>query len=416
MFENIRVIIMSKFTAVCCGLCFYLIPLIFSSCQVSQADSNTTNSATVNSAKVDTTFSVFLKHYDRFFETNFKVSECPGAAVVIVKDTTVVYQKGFGVKQIHTKDSVDLHTVFRWASLSKGISSILAANVVDQGLLEWNQKLVAILPSFLLKNKKQTNRLTIKHLLSHTTGLYPYTFSKQIQRGMPLDRLITLLKNTPVVAKEGTTYAYQNAVFSVIEKILKKQTQQSFADLITQRIFEPAGMTDASTNYEAISQNPNVALPHVWNTHTKKYYLRKIHKRYYNVAAAGGVNGSISDMGDYLKILLGLRPSIISARSLQQVFTQEICTSHQYNYVNLWEGVTDSYYALGFRVMDYHGRTILYHGGNVNNYKSQLMVDPNNRIAIGVLFNAPNSYNGAVIPTFLNYFDFYKHMAKNNTN
>jgi len=52
--------------------------------------------------------SFFLGHYDKFFATNFNVSECPGAAVVIVKDTTVIYKKGFGVKQINTQDSVDV--------------------------------------------------------------------------------------------------------------------------------------------------------------------------------------------------------------------------------------------------------------------------------------------------------------------
>ena len=50
---------------------------------------------------------LFLEHYDKFFATNFNVSECPGAAVVIVKDSTVIYKKGFGVKKIHSRDSVD---------------------------------------------------------------------------------------------------------------------------------------------------------------------------------------------------------------------------------------------------------------------------------------------------------------------
>jgi len=66
--------------------------------------------------------SFFLDHYEKFFTTNFNISECPGAAIVIVKDSTVIYKKGFGVKKIHSTDSVDVHTVFRIASLSKGVT------------------------------------------------------------------------------------------------------------------------------------------------------------------------------------------------------------------------------------------------------------------------------------------------------
>ncbi len=366
-----------------------------------------------NEEKEAQRLSFFLEHYDRFFATSFNVSECPGAAVVIVKDSVVVYKRGFGVKQIKTEDSVDVHTVFRIASLSKGVTAMLAGNLADRQELEWQQPIQEVVPTFSLKDKAQASRLTVNHLLSHTAGCYPYTGSKLINSGSSLKTIMANLRYTGVVAKEGTQYAYQNAVFSVLEKVMENTTKQSFDSLLQQRLFVPAGMRSASSTYADIKGNANVALPHRYNHSAKKYYLTNIHKNYYNVAAAGGVNASISDMGEYLKILLGNRPDIISDASRAQMWTPEICTSTTNTmYVNMWDGVTNSYYAKGWRVLEYRGRTIYYHGGNVNQYKGQVMVDPENGLAICVLFNGPNAFNGAVMPTFLSYYDFFKGMQE----
>jgi beta-lactamase class C len=356
--------------------------------------------------------SFFLEHYEKFFATNFNVSECPGAAVVVVKGDAVIYKKGFGVKEIHTQDSVDVHTVFRIASLSKGVTAVLAGNLVDRNELQWDQKVKESVKTFSLRNREQADRLRVNHLLSHTTGLYPYTYTKLIQKGWSLEQIIKSFKRKGVVSKEGIDYEYQNAIFSVIEKIMENQTEKSFETLLKERVFDPAGMHTASSTYTAIKKNDNIALPHKYNHYSKKYRRDNLHKNYYNVAAAGGINASISDMGEYLKILLGHRPDIISKESLSDIFNPIICTSDKKTYVNLWDGVTDSYYAMGWRILDYRGRRVIYHGGNVNQYKTQLLVDPDNNIAICVLFNAPNSFNGPVMPTFLNYYDFYKEISQ----
>ncbi|MHA7055960.1 serine hydrolase domain-containing protein [Aquimarina sp. M1] len=351
--------------------------------------------------------SFFLEHYEKFFATNFNISECPGAAIVIVKDSTVIYKRGFGVKEIHTTDSVNVNTVFRIASLSKGVTSVLAGNLVDRKELQWDQGVKESVSNFDLRDKAQANRLQVNHLLSHTTGLYKYTNSKLIHKGLSLKNIISNFKRNGVVDREGTNYEYQNAVFSVVEKVMENATGKSFDTLLKERLFIQAGMKNASSSFIDIKQHSNVALPHKWNHYSKKFYLTAIHKNYYNVAAAGGINASISDMAEYLKVLLGYRPDIISKESLTEIFNPMICTSQKDTYVNLWDGVTDSYYAKGWRVLDYRDRVIIYHGGNVNQYKTQLMIDPANKIGVCVLFNAPNSFNGPVIPTFLNYYDFF---------
>lgn len=383
---------------------------LFQSCKKEQSNTisegNKLNETIVS--KEDDSLKTFLKHYEKFFKANFNPSECPGAALVIVKDSTVLFKKGFGVKNMHTQDAVDENTVFRIASLSKGVTAVLAGNMVDQGELEWRQKVKESVSQFDLRDKQQANRLRVEHLLSHTGGFYKYTNTRLIHKGLPLNRIVAAFRSTGVITREGTDYAYQNAAFSIVEKVMEKATGKRFDELLKERLFVPLGMRNASSSYEEIKANSNVALPHKWNHYSKKYSLAKLHKNYYNVAAAGGINASISDMGEYLIALLGHRPDVVSKKSLKEIFRPVICTSDADTYVNLWEGVTDSFYAKGWRVLEYNGRTIMYHGGNVNQYKGQLLIDPENGIAVCALFNGPNTYNGAVIPTFLNYYDFYK--------
>lgn len=398
---------MKYFYALCIG--FFLV-----SCNTSKPQEKVNIVQEKSTESKQDSLSFFLDHYEKFFATNFNVSECPGAAVVIIKDSTVIYKKGFGVKEINTQDSVDVHTVFRIASLSKGVSAVLAGNMVDRNELKWDQNIKESVTSFDLRDRDQADRLKVNHLLSHTTGLYPYTYTRLIQQGLSLDQIIRNFRRKGVVAKEGVDYEYQNAMFSVIEKVMENQTGKTFEELLRERIFDPSGMQTASCTFEGIKNHENVALPHSYNHYSKKYRLDKLHKNYYNVAAAGGINASISDMGEYLKVLLGYRPNIISKQSLRDIFNPVICTSNEDTYVNLWDGVTDSYYALGWRVLDYRGRRVIYHGGNVNQYKTQLVVDPENGIAMCVLFNGPNPFNGPVIPTFLNYYDFYKEMVDND--
>ncbi|UZO81252.1 beta-lactamase family protein [Aquimarina sp. ERC-38] len=386
---------------------------MIASCSTVEPKENTIQigiSDSIQKPKVDS-LQLFVDHYDKFFTTSFNISECPGAAVVIVKDSTVIYKKGFGVKKLKSTDSVDVHTVFRIASLSKGVTAVLAGNLVDNGLLTWDQNIRELVPSFTLKNMEQANRLTATHLLSHSSGLYKYTNTKLIHKGLALDNIIAGFRYANTVAEEGTTYAYQNAVFSIMEKVMEAKTEITFRQLLQKRLFDPLGMKTASASYESIIANPNVALPHKLNRYTNKYTLTTIHPNYYNVVAAGGINASITDMGEYLKALLGYRPDIISKESLNVIFTPEVETKGNSSYVNLWEGVTKSYYAKGWRILDYHGRKIVYHGGNVNQYKGQLMVDPENNIAICILFNGANQFNGPVIPTFLNYYDFYRDLT-----
>ncbi len=352
----------------------------------------------------------FLRHHESVFKSNFAATEVPGAAVAIVKDSSIIYMKGFGLKEIGKPDSVDVNTVFRIGSLSKGFTSVMVSLLVKKGLLSWEDRVVDYVPTFKLQDTAQTRRIRLKHLLSHTTGLPKQSLIEMIEDGKTLDEMILKLKKLPVEGVEGITFNYQNVTYSIVQKIIEKKTNKTLQQWIKEEIFTKAGMKHASMSYEELMAEPNKSMPHVRHG-DEDFVIREIHSNYYQTAAAGGVNASISDMAQWLLILLGNRPDIVPPGSLDFIFTPYIYHD-ELSYFDTWTGVTKSGYGMGWRIWEFHGRKIISHGGSVNDYKTELAFDPQSKIGVCFMFNAQNYYSRVAIPNFLEMYYMYEELIK----
>ena len=352
----------------------------------------------------------FTRDYIQQFDALFNYTKTPGAALVFVKDTLVLHIDGYGIKQVNTNDSIDIHTAFRVGSLSKGFASILAGVQVDKKLINWTDKVIQHLPNFQLKDAAQTQRVNLIHLLSQTSGLPYHAFTNLIESGMELSQINQSFKEVDLIGKEGTVYAYQNASYSLIGTIMENINHQSLSVLFEEELFSPLGMEDASTTLSALEKSENVALPHIRGRHN--WRTRRLSAKYYNAIPAGGVNASISDMGHWLQLLLGNRPEIISKASLQQVFKPRINTRNKARYFHKWPMVDDSFYALGWRVLTNPKDTFLYHGGYVNGYRGETLVYPAEKLGICVLTNAPSELPNKAIPLFIQTYNKYRDSIK----
>lgn len=332
-------------------------------------------------------------------------SGCPGAAIVIVKDSTVVFIDGFGVKNVNTNDSVDINTIFRIGSVSKGFAGVLTGLMVDKGALKWDTKIKEHVPNFVLNNKEQAQNVEIRHLLSHTSGLPLHSYTNLLEAGMDLKTIMPRLKTVNLIAEEGKIMSYQNVAFAIVEEVIEATMDKDFEQLLHDEIFVPANMGRSSSSYEAIATDPNIALPHSWSSRHKKYYTAKLNQKYYNAPSAGGINTSIADMGKWLQILLGNHPDIVPTQVLDSVFSAEVSTTRDRKYFNKWPNVQESHYAKGWRMIKFDNRTIMHHGGYVNNYRSEIALDRENKLGVCVIFNAPTRYASRVVPTFFSLCD-----------
>jgi beta-lactamase class C len=296
--------------------------------------------------------------------------------------------------------------MFRIGSLSKGLTGILCAILVEKGILKWTDKVIDYLPDFKLKNQEQAKRITIAHLLSHSMGLPRHTFTNLLEDGQTITEARSKLGEVDLLAEEGKLFSYQNLAYAIIEEIILKKTGSTYNELLKKYILDPAGMKHASFTYEDLMACNNKSCPH---DHMRDggYAAVPWNQKYYQSSSVGGINASISDMGQWLKVLLGHRNEIVSDSSLLQAFTPFIKIQDK-DYYDLWDGVTSSSYGMGWRLLDKGNKTIVYHAGFVNDFRSEIGIDRENNIGICVLFNAQNNYARHVVPTFLNYYDMYK--------
>ena len=339
------------------------------------------------------------KQYDAYFLNEMKLQRGVGAAVALVKDGKIILTKGYGLRNAQHKDSVNTNTVFRIGSLSKGFTGVLAGILAQQHYLNLDDKVTKWLPDFKLKDRAQTNRVEIWHLLSHTTGLPYHAYTNLIEEGYDLDKIVNeYFPKSPVCGKEGVFYAYQNAAFSLTGTIMAKATGQSFSDLMYQRIFRPSNMALASCDYNSMVNNENKAVPHQWSGWN--WVPGQVSEEYYNVAEAGGINASIGDMAKWLQVLLGTKPEIIQNEVLNTIFNPVVKTGKERRILGNWIDRDSASYALGWRVLERNSDTIIYHSGYVNGYRGEIAFDRKRNIGICVLFNGQVPLAGTCVPDF----------------
>ena len=345
-------------------------------------------------------------------ETAMFVEGCPGLAITIIHDSKTLIQKGFGIENANSNSKIDTNTVFRLGSVSKGFAAILTHILVKEKYLSWDDKVTKYVPDFKLGTGDQTDKITIKTLLSQSTGLPPHTFTNQIENGLSLDQVIPMLADVKTVADTGKICTYQNVAYAVIEKVIEGATGKSFESLINEKVFLPLSMKTASTNCESMWRAEKKATPHRFNRQTEMYEASEFNEKYYNAISAGGINASIADMNNYLGLLLGQHKEILDREQLDAFFQPVVQSDYERRYFHRWDNLDHNYYARGWRVFDYNGERWMYHGGFVNGFRSEIALNPKYGIGICILFNSTCKLTDYSMKMFFDEFIHYNYCEK----
>lgn len=324
----------------------------------------------------------------------------PGLAMAIVHNGKVLSARGFGITDVRAAEPVDSHTVFRLASLSKSFAGTIAGLLVNDGTLRWDSKLTQYLPNFQLKDSYAAQQITVADLLSHRVGLTHNTYDRDLEAYVDYHTLTQKLANAPMQCQPGTCYAYQNIAFSLIGDIVFAATGDFYSQEVRRRLFKPLGMNDASLGLEGIQASARWARPHVrtrggWTSVAPK-------STYYQVAPAAGVNASASDMAQWLLAQTGHRPEVLPAPLLATLHQSLVDTPSETR-GSAWrrQRVSSAGYALGWRVYDYAGNRMVFHGGAVQGYRGVVAMLPDRDFGIALLWNSESSLPSGLLPTML---------------
>ncbi len=385
-----------------CG--FILMVVMFASYDLGSINGESTESknAIFYSNYKPSGFDTLVLSYDEHIRHLVDSFQSPGAAVAIVYKGEIILLRGYGVKRAGGSDSVDIHTAFRMGSVSKGFASILTGILENEGYVSWDDPVKKYLSSFEMKDTSCASRVTIRNILNHTSGFPAHTYTDMLDNGFAFDDIKASLANVPLVSRPGQVYAYQNVVYSLIGDVLLKATGIDYNNLLKQKIFDPLQMHEASTDFATFSNSPNTAFPHLASGRTWKAKTKN--DRYYSVSPASGVNASASDMAQWLLGLTGYYPDVIPQKTIQDISMTSIPTPRKYAYRVNWSALEKTYYGLGWRVFQFNQHKVVYHGGYVEGFRTEIAFDPVQSIGVVVMFNSNTPAASRCIPDFFNQY------------
>jgi len=308
-----------------------------------------------------------------------------GLAVVIVEDGAIVHSKGYGETLAGSGDKVTNETVFRWASLSKGVASTLSAKLEENGTMPLNVPASYYANTLDLPGKGE-DQATIADVLSHRLGIVRNAYDNLLERGRNPDVIRARLTKLPIECAPGTCHAYQNVAFDSVAEMVKSSSGEAYNDAVKRLLFDPIGMKSASLTLQELETAPRYARPH--NSRGYNVY-RKQRDHYYKVAAAGGVNSSINDLGLWMQAQMGEMPWAVSDSVRARVQEPIVGTTREKNKVRrYYPRMTSADYGLGWRIYNYNGRKVVGHRGAVNGYRASIMFDPELKAGIAMLWNS----------------------------
>ena len=317
-----------------------------------------------------------IEKIDSYIDTAMTDWEMPGFAVAIVKDDSVIYAKGFGIRETGKSDPVDENTLFVIASCSKAFTTASLAILADGGKINWDDKVIKYLPDFQMYDPWVTNEITIRDLVTHRSGLA--TFSGDflwISSKYSREDVIHRLRYLKPTSSFRTKFGYQNLMFITAAEIIKAVTDTSWGDFIQAHILNKIGMTHTNTSYAQLRKAGNVAKPHYKKDRELKVYSDTQGD---NAQGALGINSCAADMAQWIRLQLGR-----GKYNDRQIFSRRESNEMWMNQFAM--GSMD--YGLGWFIRYVNGKRVLEHGGGMPGYISDVTLVPEDNFGFVILSN-----------------------------
>lgn len=304
-----------------------------------------------------------------------------GMAVVIVEDGRLMFIKGYGVTAADGKEPVTPNTVFRWASLSKGVAATLVTELADQKRLSLSDPIARHAPSLRLPGGAE-QVVTVADVLSHRLGLVHNAYDDKLEEGIDPRMIRRMLGQLDRYCPPGTCHGYQNVAYDAASEVVEKVTGRPYAEMVAERIFAPVGMASASVTRAGLEGSPSWARPHTGRR------VLPVQDAYYRVPAAGGINSSVFDLGLWMRAQMGVGGAI-PPHVLAELHQPLVPTERRRGALN--RAMTDATYGLGWRESRYLGHPLVGHRGAVKGYRSLIMFDPAAKTGVAILWNSESN-------------------------
>lgn len=329
--------------------------------------------------------------FEDYVEKTMEENHIVGAAVAVADKSGVIYAKGFGVKDVETKDPAYPETIFGCASVSKSFTAMAITQLADAGMLSVDDPVTEHIPEFRLSGVEDMADVKVRHILSHTTGLPPMTRRQDI---IDLDKHVEYIATSDyeLLGKPGEYFSYCNDTFLLNGLIIQRKSGQLYRRYMTRHILDAAGMNRSTYNLEELEKLGNLSTPYVYDK-KKGEHVKQEWPVLGTYEVGGGVRSCVLDLMKYGHIYLngGVAPngcSIASVEGLRRMWTNPMYPTARKTYYNFALQVTPDYAGTGV--------TLAEHGGGQPGVSSNFGFVPEAGITVAVLTNVTGVPAGAI--------------------
>jgi beta-lactamase class C len=307
-----------------------------------------------------------------------------GMAVGIVENGQIRFLKGYGETVAGSGDPVRVDTVFRWASVSKGVAGDMIALLADEGKIGLYDPIAKYGTNLRLPGGNE-HKATVSDLMSHRLGLFGHAYDSKLEDNFDPRLLRQQLATLNSICPPSQCHAYQNVAYDAAAEIVEKITGKPYAQAVRERLFGPLGMASATMSRDGLVTAPSWARPHTGGKTSKPV---EVTEPYYRVPAAGGVNSSIKDLAIWLQAQMGVEPTVLSDKALELVRAPRASTPGELRRMRKFrERINSAAYGMGWRIYDYAGHRVIGHHGGVRGYRALVMYDPERKTGVVALWN-----------------------------
>ncbi len=325
-----------------------------------------------------------------------KKRNIPGFVFVIVERGKPPIFYTFGKTEKRGED-ITANTVFRLASVSKTFTATLIASENHLGsTLSWQAPLTELTPEYDF-NSYPEKPLLLRHVIGQSTGFMPNAYDNLIEANYQRKRVLTEFQDLEPLCQPGYCYTYQNALFGVIEEHYATRNT-SYAKRMQEQLFGPLNM-NSSIGRKALESSESWAKPHAAIARNR-WAKVKVKDDYYRFSPAAGVNASAKDMEKWIRAMLLEYPNVVSQEMVTEMTLPRVQTKNEMRRRG-WRGhLNSAHYGLGWRVYNFDGIQLNYHGGWVQGYRADVSFSPELGIGYAFLMNAESNLINQVTADF----------------
>lgn len=305
--------------------------------------------------------------------------ETPGAAILVVQDGRVLLKKGYGLSNVEAKEAISPNTVFDLASVSKQFTAMAIMMLAERGKLGLDDPLTKFFPEF----PAYAQKITVRHLLNHTSGLPDYMgiftatgkIDKEWKPGgfepTAADTLKLLAAQKELRFAPGEKWEYSNSGYVVLGQIVGKASGKPLPQFLKENIFQPLRMNNTLVADESKPKIKNRAISYGMD---KDKFVNADYTPLNLIYGDGNVNTTIEDMLLWDQALY--TEKLVKSAMLKEAFTPGKLNSGK-----------ETKYGFGWATEKFGGLDLVSHGGGWAGFRTSIMRFPQERFTVVVLSN-----------------------------